>query len=147
MKKRAFDTIKHLKLKKVDRISERTRGVHQIFQRKIGHGRPGQLADVFAINCQSTPRITRIMRREWIKPTKQRTRPPEFHRIFQGRVAQIGPDEKAARLVVQIILPRNKSALQRSFTLFEERYLGNAPFQDRTHFPPSLVRLFLYPGK
>jgi hypothetical protein len=55
MKKRAFDTIKDLKLKKADRISERTRGVHQkFFQRKTGHGRPGQLAEVFAINCQST---------------------------------------------------------------------------------------------
>src|SRR5437660_6184231 len=31
MKKRVVDTIKHLKLKKGDRISERTRGVHQIF--------------------------------------------------------------------------------------------------------------------
>jgi hypothetical protein len=31
IKKRAFDTIKHLKLKKLDRIPEHTRGVHQIF--------------------------------------------------------------------------------------------------------------------
>jgi hypothetical protein len=31
IKKRDFYTIKHLKLKKADRISERTRGVHQIF--------------------------------------------------------------------------------------------------------------------
>src|SRR5438309_6136037 len=31
IKKRVFDIIKHLKLKKADRISEHTRGVHQIF--------------------------------------------------------------------------------------------------------------------
>src|ERR1700730_14314768 len=31
IKKRVFDIIKHLKLKKSDRISEHTRGVHQIF--------------------------------------------------------------------------------------------------------------------
>src|SRR5205807_2861119 len=31
MKKLVFDIIKHLKLKKADRISEHTRGVHQIF--------------------------------------------------------------------------------------------------------------------
>src|SRR5229473_2997854 len=31
IKKRVFDIIKHLQLKKSDRISERTRGVHQIF--------------------------------------------------------------------------------------------------------------------
>src|SRR5207302_3007117 len=31
MKKRFFDILKHLKLKKADRISEHTRGVHQIF--------------------------------------------------------------------------------------------------------------------
>ena len=34
IKKRVLDTIKHLKLKKGDRISERTRGVHQIFNAK-----------------------------------------------------------------------------------------------------------------
>src|ERR1700722_3451012 len=94
MKKRAFDTIKHLKLKKVDRISERTRGVHQIFSTQNRPRRPAQLAEVFAVNRQSKPRTTRIMRREWIKPTQQRRRLPEFHRIFQRRVAQIGPGEK-----------------------------------------------------
>jgi hypothetical protein len=31
IKKLVFDTIKHLKLKKADRISEHTRGVHQFF--------------------------------------------------------------------------------------------------------------------
>jgi len=39
MKKRALDTIKHLKLKKADHVSERTRGVHQIFPTQTGHGR------------------------------------------------------------------------------------------------------------
>src|SRR5437868_12693033 len=39
IRKRVVDTIKHLKLEKSDRISERTRGVHQIFQRKTGHDR------------------------------------------------------------------------------------------------------------
>jgi hypothetical protein len=34
MKKLVFDILKHLKLKKGDRISEHTRGVDQIFQRK-----------------------------------------------------------------------------------------------------------------
>src|ERR1700682_5707656 len=37
IKKRVLDTIKHLKLKKVDRISEHTRGVHQIFQTQTEH--------------------------------------------------------------------------------------------------------------
>src|ERR1700682_1714932 len=40
MKKRILDTIKHLKLKKCDRISEHTRGVHQIFSTQTGHGCP-----------------------------------------------------------------------------------------------------------
>src|SRR5713101_6091789 len=39
IKKRVVDTIKHLKLKKGDRISEHTRGVHQIFPTQTGHGR------------------------------------------------------------------------------------------------------------
>jgi hypothetical protein len=34
VKKRVLDIIKHLQLKKGDRISEQTRCVHQIFQRK-----------------------------------------------------------------------------------------------------------------
>jgi predicted metal-dependent TIM-barrel fold hydrolase len=34
MKKRVLDIIKNLKLKKSERISEHTRRVHQIFQRK-----------------------------------------------------------------------------------------------------------------
>src|SRR5437667_12072888 len=40
IKKRVLDTIKHLNSKKGDRISEHTRGVHQIFSTQTGHGRP-----------------------------------------------------------------------------------------------------------
>src|SRR5438128_2173391 len=39
MKKRVVDTIKNLRLKKGDRISEHTRGVDQIFSTQTGHGR------------------------------------------------------------------------------------------------------------
>ena len=39
MEKRAPDTIKGLKLKKGDRISERTRGVHHIFSTQTGVGK------------------------------------------------------------------------------------------------------------
>ena len=53
MKTRVIDTIKHLKLKKGDRISERTRGVHHIFSTQTGYGRPGQLAETFGVNCES----------------------------------------------------------------------------------------------
>src|SRR5205807_3004728 len=38
MKKLVFDIIKHLKLKKADRISEHTRGVHQIFSTQNREG-------------------------------------------------------------------------------------------------------------
>jgi|SRR6266446_1072375 len=38
MEKLVLDTIKNLRLKKGDRISERTRGVDQIFSTQTGHG-------------------------------------------------------------------------------------------------------------
>jgi len=53
MEKRVLDTIKGLKLKNGDRISERTRGVHHIFSTQTGYGRPGQLAETFGVNCES----------------------------------------------------------------------------------------------
>src|SRR5438876_5990719 len=44
MKKRVLDTIKHLKLKKGDRILEHARGVHQIFSTQTGYANASALA-------------------------------------------------------------------------------------------------------
>src|ERR1700693_997240 len=48
MKKLVFDTIKNLKLKKVDRISEHTRGVHQIFNANRASGEETGMPEVQA---------------------------------------------------------------------------------------------------
>src|SRR5712692_10214995 len=78
MKKRVLDTIKHPKLKKGDRISERTRGVHQIFSTQTGYGvlvnsqRPSESTVSrtanYANNADKGNRST----------TKQRTRVPQI---------------------------------------------------------------------
>jgi hypothetical protein len=52
MKKRVIDTIKNLKLKKCDRISERTRGVHQILSTQTGHGVLVNCEEAFGVSCQ-----------------------------------------------------------------------------------------------
>jgi hypothetical protein len=58
IKKRVLDTIKHLRLKKGDRISEHTRGVHQILSTQTGHANASTPANSVH-KCQMLPVLER----------------------------------------------------------------------------------------
>jgi len=79
IKKRVLDTIKHLNSKKGDRISERTRGVHQIFSTQTGYGVLVNSQRPSESTVSRIAQITRIMRIKGIdQHNETRTRVPEI---------------------------------------------------------------------
>src|SRR5438552_49083 len=78
MEKRVLDTIKGLKLKKGDRISEHARGVHQIFSTQTGYGVPVNSQRPSESTVSRTANYANNADKGNRSTMKQRTRVPEI---------------------------------------------------------------------